>query len=184
MALITNKPALCHPEKPTHGHGLCQRCYDQQKPKDIEKTKEINARYRERNRDKLNAGQRVKRWVNPEERRRKQREYYYKNREWISKKNKEYRQRNPEVVKNNKLKKTFGITLEEYTKILTEQGGVCAVCKKSPQTKYLAVDHCHKSERIRGLLCAQCNTALGLLQDSLEIIQRLAEYVINNGEQK
>ena len=57
-----------------------------------------------------------------------------------------------------------GITLEEYDLLLALQGGVCAICKKKPK-RYLCVDHCHRTGRIRGLLCNKCNSGLGFYDD-------------------
>lgn len=67
--------------------------------------------------------------------------------------------------KAHNLKKRFGLTLEDYAKMLEAQNGVCAICKTPPASnRRLAVDHCHTTRRIRQLLCTKCNTALGLLK--------------------
>ena len=77
----------------------------------------------------------------------------------------------------------FNITPENYKKILLEQNNVCAICKK-PETavinnsvKSLAVDHCHTTNKIRGLLCSRCNTALGLLKDDVSIVTNMVNYL-------
>ena len=88
------------------------------------------------------------------------------------------------------LKHEYGITLEEYNVILKKQNNLCAICqteettidKRNGKVKRLAVDHCHKTNVIRGLLCWRCNTAIGKLKDDPEIIQRAANYVRNKGE--
>ena len=81
------------------------------------------------------------------------------------------------------LKHTYGITLEEYEKMLIVQNNVCAVCLQ-PETgirrgevKSLDVDHNHETGHIRGLLCSACNTALGLLKEDALRISKLLEYV-------
>lgn len=68
-----------------------------------------------------------------------------------------------------RLKRKFDITLEEYNTMLTEQDGVCAICKAPPDTRWkrLAVDHDHLTGKIRGLLCMTCNTMLGRLEARL-----------------
>lgn len=71
----------------------------------------------------------------------------------------------PEQMQRNRrryiLKIQYGITLEEYEAMLTAQQGVCALCgAPPPDDRGLAVDHCHDTKRIRGLLCGPCNTAL------------------------
>lgn len=63
------------------------------------------------------------------------------------------------------LKHYYGITVEEYNSLMKKQKNVCAICGLKPE-KYLAVDHCHKSGKVRGLLCRKCNSAIGLLDDS------------------
>jgi hypothetical protein len=83
----------------------------------------------------------------------------------------EYRSRNPDTFRNIDLKRNYGITLAEYNSILEKQGGVCAICGKPESAKdsnsgvarNLAVDHCHETGRVRGLLCTGCNTAIGKL---------------------
>ena len=78
-----------------------------------------------------------------------------------------------------------GITLEEYGEIYRRQGGVCAICSK-PETsmtnlskglKQLAVDHNHKTQKIRGLLCTRCNTALGCLSENEDTVLNLLSYI-------
>lgn len=64
--------------------------------------------------------------------------------------------------------------------MLEEQHGVCAICGKpetKPNAKYLAVDHDHKTGEVRGLLCNNCNRALGLLQDNTEVLQNAINYL-------
>lgn len=77
------------------------------------------------------------------------------------------------------LKNKFGLTIEDYNKLLTEQNFSCALCSKhvSENKKRLAVDHCHETGRVRGLLCMHCNAALGQLGDTSESIQRVLEYI-------
>lgn len=67
------------------------------------------------------------------------------------------------------LVRRYRITPEEYHSLLEKQGGVCAICKEhEPETgkiKRLAVDHCHRTLRVRGLLCRGCNARLGVLEN-------------------
>lgn len=75
----------------------------------------------------------------------------------------------------------YGITPERYAEMLHAQKGVCAVCDKPPRgDKSLAVDHCHTTGKVRGLLCIGCNVSLGHLGDDPDLIQALAEYVKRN----
>jgi len=82
------------------------------------------------------------------------------------------------------LKSTFNISLFEYNELFTKQNGCCAICKKH-QTEFkkrLAVDHCHKTGKIRGLLCATCNTALGQFKDLISNLKEAIIYLENHGE--
>ena len=74
----------------------------------------------------------------------------------------------PEVRRNTRLKHRYGITSADYAKMLSAQKGVCAICGNPPTEdqpkhwgKHLAVDHCHDTGRVRGLLCNRCNVGLG-----------------------
>lgn len=73
-----------------------------------------------------------------------------------------------EYQRNKRLEK-YGITADDYDQMLKEQNGLCAICKGPPDTRWkmLAVDHCHESLAVRGLLCMVCNTMLGRLENNL-----------------
>lgn len=76
------------------------------------------------------------------------------------------RKENPELLmrkaKDLHLKRTYGINIEEYDKMLFSQHGLCKICySMSCANPYLHVDHCHKTDRIRGLICITCNTVIG-----------------------
>jgi hypothetical protein len=83
-----------------------------------------------------------------------------------------------------RIKKMFGISLEEYNEKLASQNGVCAICKRTSETR-LAVDHDHShcgEEKacpicIRGLLCHDCNVGLGRFHDSPELLQSAINYL-------
>jgi hypothetical protein len=92
-------------------------------------------------------------------------------------KSKKRYKKNKKKLRNTFLKRKFGITLEVYNKILKEQKGVCAVCGRKEKNKSLAVDHDHKTGKIRGLLCGRCNPALGFLQESPKLIKKILEYI-------
>jgi hypothetical protein len=85
------------------------------------------------------------------------------------------------------MKRRYGITAVEYDKMFEEQNGVCAICEQ-PEKSYqrdgapssLAIDHCHDTGKIRGLLCHHCNRGIGFLQDSAEIVLKAAVYLDNN----
>jgi hypothetical protein len=83
------------------------------------------------------------------------------------------------------IKNAFGITLEQYEEMFVAQGGVCKICKRpefakngwNSKTRALAVDHCHVSGKIRGLLCTNCNRMLGLADDRVAVLETAIEYL-------
>lgn len=99
----------------------------------------------------------------------------------------EYRRKTPEAQKARALRDSFDLHLSEYKKMLEAQNGVCAICEK-PEThkrngklKALAVDHCHKTGAIRGLLCFDCNTGIGKLKEDPKIFQSAIRYLCELG---
>lgn len=76
------------------------------------------------------------------------------------------------------IEKTYGITGDDYEKLLRLQGGKCAICRARPRSKRLAVDHDHHSGAVRGLLCSRCNhDLLGSAWDSLAMAVALWHYM-------
>lgn len=76
--------------------------------------------------------------------------------------------------------KCFGITIDDYEKMLKAQDGKCAICQRRPgidQEKRLHVDHCHTTGKVRGLLCSKCNCGIGHLADSPERLRKAASYI-------
>ena len=80
----------------------------------------------------------------------------------------------------------FGIGLEKYNEILESQEGRCAICGKSKDDnkKSLCVDHCHKTGKVRGLLCDHCNKGLGQFMDDPQLLLLAHEYIRRNIVQK
>jgi hypothetical protein len=71
----------------------------------------------------------------------------------------------------------YGLTAEDLERMLIEQGGLCAICRRSPARR-LCIDHCHATQRVRGLLCDNCNMALGLLDDDPDRLRAAIAYVL------
>lgn len=88
-------------------------------------------------------------------------------------------------VYQRKLAEKYGLTLSEYELLLTQQQFVCAICKQPEwrKTGNLSVDHCHDTNTVRGLLCGDCNTALGLMHDSEIILQSALAYISHHKTQ-
>jgi hypothetical protein len=79
------------------------------------------------------------------------------------------------TAEKSRLKVRYGITLEEVELMKESQGYRCAICWREP--KHWHIDHDHKTDRVRGMLCGPCNMALGLLQDDIHTIKKAAEYL-------
>lgn len=95
----------------------------------------------------------------------------------------EWRKNNPdiqaEITRRCRLKRMYGITVEQYETLLTKQNNSCAICKRheSEFKTRLAVDHNHKTGAIRGLLCNYCNhRVIGRHTDG-ELLRRMADYI-------
>ncbi|HJU02351.1 MAG TPA: endonuclease VII domain-containing protein [Actinomycetes bacterium] len=81
-------------------------------------------------------------------------------------------------IRDANLKALYGISLPEYEELLQMQGGVCAICTRPPRGKRpLDVDHDHESGKVRGLLCGNCNRAIGLLDENPRLFDRAKEYL-------
>lgn len=101
---------------------------------------------------------------------------------------KEWREDNPNKAKNMALQNKYGISYDEYMSMHKDQGGKCLICNEKEKSKdhrtnevrMLAVDHCHSSGKVRGLLCSQCNTGLGLFKDDISLLKKAAVYLSSN----
>lgn len=96
--------------------------------------------------------------------------------------NRVYRQNNRDKIKSSRLKYSFNIDLDQYNELFTKQNGCCAICEKH-QTEFnkaLAVDHDYDTNKIRGLLCANCNKGIGNLQESVKNLNKAIDYLSKN----
>lgn len=111
------------------------------------------------------------------DRHRKDPKRYAQQKEWVK--------NNPKSIKNSQLKYSYGITLDIYEQMLVDQKGLCLICFKPETRKFksknkvseLVVDHCHKTGKVRGLLCSSCNTAIGHLRENPETIKNILTYL-------
>ena len=99
----------------------------------------------------------------------------------VNKKNREIRGWT-EKDRDVRLQRTFGLNPGQYAEMLEEQDYKCAVCGRTEQenNKRLAVDHCHKTGKIRKLLCHKCNCALGMVDDNKDTLSSLISYLMEN----
>jgi hypothetical protein len=120
-------------------------------------------------------------------------EYYFNNRGYphgkckscyIKIKQKDY---TPEKGRDKNLRHKYGITLEEYNNLLEKQDNKCAIClstdpagRKSGRggsANVFVVDHCHKTEKVRGILCHRCNRSMGVIGDNINTLQEMIKYL-------
>ena len=113
--------------------------------------------------------------------------------EWYSNNSEKAKQRRttakktPLTAKRSNLKR-YGLTVEDYDRMFKEQNSACAICnqlevlvdQRSGKLLNLAVDHCHVTGKVRGLLCSRCNKMLGLSSDNLEILSKAQEYLVKS----
>ncbi len=94
----------------------------------------------------------------------------------------DWSRRHPEQTTLRQLRhklKGYGLTIEQYEAMLTKQGGGCAICgAKRSGKRRLSVDHDHCTGRVRGVLCANCNRAIGLLGDDPTRLQKALAYLL------
>ena len=128
-------------------------------------------------------GGKVRLLTTAEAKRETQRRWYAKHREEKIAYHRERRLKGVDATRNSHLRLKYGITIAQYDELLRLQDGVCASCHK-PETslsrigtlRRLSVDHDHVTGLVRGLLCCNCNRALGWLDDSPDKIQALLIY--------
>jgi hypothetical protein len=95
----------------------------------------------------------------------------------------------PHYAKQRKWQ-ALGVDAARYEEMLREQGGVCAICGQperhrdglSGKPKDLAIDHDHGSGNVRALLCSNCNTAIGLLNDDAALLAKAQAYVLYHAQ--
>jgi Recombination endonuclease VII len=88
--------------------------------------------------------------------------------------NRRWKNGNPDKAKDVQLRNVYGLSLEEFKTMEQDQKGLCLICQRERE---LVVDHCHKSSKVRGLLCRGCNGALGVFSDSPIILNRAIMYL-------
>lgn len=106
---------------------------------------------------------------------------------WLTKNTEKHRARKKNWANKNRNKRRgymfkfrYGISYEDYLKMSEKQNHLCYLCNKdsSDLGRPLYVDHCHKTAKIRGLLCFHCNMALGHLKDDINLLKKALKYLI------
>jgi hypothetical protein len=81
---------------------------------------------------------------------------------------------------STKIKRVYGIDLNEYHRMLLEQDGGCKICgakKPANNREYFCIDHCHTTGKVRGLLCNDCNVGIARFKDNCELLQNAINYL-------
>ena len=93
--------------------------------------------------------------------------------------NKRYKQSEKGIAARRRdLIRVYGITIEQHNQMLEQQNGVCAICGGlNKNGKNLGIDHCHRTNKVRGLLCMKCNLTLGAVDDSIELLANAIRYL-------
>jgi len=91
----------------------------------------------------------------------------------------QWRKANPNRLRNYALKRFYGCTWKQREKMAIKQNYKCLICEKSEEalTKILVVDHCHKTGKIRGLLCNNCNNGIGYLKENMKSLKNATKYL-------
>lgn len=153
-----------------------QRAYERHHEKHLEYSRE----YSKNNREKIKAWKREDRRKNPEKYRIWNKDQYKKG---LEKGGSFYR------LSQRLLK--YKLTLDDYCKLVETQNNKCAICgneetrkstKSDGEVSPLAIDHCHKTNKVRGLLCRVCNLGIGSFNDDIEIMKKAINYLIEHTE--
>ncbi len=109
---------------------------------------------------------------------------YSENKEAIKAQRKQYRDNNPEKMRDARYKADFNISLAEYNEMVAQQSNKCAICEQYETTfnrvgsvMKLAVDHNHTTGVVRGLLCKRCNITIGTVEEDTELLNKMVNYI-------
>lgn len=147
----------------------------------LAKQRARNRRAYEKNKQSYRARSKSWKAKNPERMRELQKAYVDRNRDRLKD---YYRQwylankgRAQVTARRLKLAK-YGLTLETFQDLVATQNGTCAICAEP--MKLPAVDHCHRTGRVRGLLCRKCNSGIGMFMDDPSLLQRAINYLTSS----
>lgn len=147
------------------------------------------ARWAARNRDKCNAKSSAWAKTNRDSRNETRRKYEAKNRESVVAYQKERHKRTWPLIRDKEnakrrekyFQQKYGVSLAELDVIAEQQKGLCLICSKPfGERKRRHIDHCHKTGKVRGVLCSRCNQGLGLFKEDVFSLQRAISYIIRN----
>jgi hypothetical protein len=96
----------------------------------------------------------------------------------------EWGRKHPESKKNSHLKSRYGITLDQFKEIELKQNGLCAICDQPlpVNPKFHQVDHNHRTNHLRGILCFSCNRLIGACGENYLILAKAIDYLMDDSE--
>jgi len=134
--------------------------------------------YRDNNKEKCAIAKAKCYYQSKEEYSQSRKEYYQKNKERILSQVKKYRDNNIDAIKDRNRVKNYGLVLGDFDKMIISQDNKCCICNKELGVgKEIAIDHCHTSGNVRGILCSGCNLMLGMAYDDIEIFKSAILYL-------
>jgi len=129
-----------------------------------EQVKQQSRAYRQTNREKVNA-------------------YQHNNLERFRERRREWDKNHPEVKRAYWITHNYNITIDEWNGLYERQKGLCAICSEVLIIgRKTVVDHCHDTNKVRGILCRKCNTGIGMLSDNPDTVLRAYEYLAKSRE--
>ena len=140
--------------------------------------------WREANPGRATASSRAWKEANPERAAATRKAWREANPERAAATRKAWREANPERAVDSQLRSDYGISLADYDEMLEAQDNGCAICGKTEaeEGKRLAVDHNHETDQVRGLLCGNCNQAIGKLGHDPERLRNAIAYLEQWGQ--
>lgn len=129
-----------------------------------------------------NCSKRAGYWRDPKKQNERCKKWRLANPEKMEALKQDWNRRNPEAIRRYarraRLLFEYNLSHKTYDEMFAKCGGVCEICQKpNPDKHYLNVDHCHKTKKVRGLLCHHCNRMLGCALDSPELLRKAANYL-------
>lgn len=162
---------------------------EQAKLKKVYKYPEYQKTWQEANKDRISKKSRLWYLANKEKAKDNRKRSYEANKQKNVAQSKKWALENPErhleISKSGRLRRTYGLSLIAYNDMISNQNNSCAICNqletakdsRRGKIKDLAVDHNHKTGKVRGLLCQKHNQGLGLFDDSIELLENAIKYL-------
>ena len=139
---------------------------------------------------KANENQRKNYWKNIEENRQRMRDWHHANKDKKKTNFKNWIDKNRGKVRGTRLLRNYGMTNDDYIFMFESQIVLCAICNepqqgitKDGETRFLCVDHCHSTGKVRELLCVKCNAGLGQFRDNPDLLTKASNYLIKHQTQ-